>query len=154
MENLGKLGTIEQPVYRNKDMTTLAKHLNTPIMADEAIYGPIDAIDVVENNSASLALMKISKHGGITSVNNIGSIFDSAGLGLSIAIYYDLIAVSAVHLACCLNAVRWPSPATDLEDTIIDNPLIEKNNMIYPNNKPGLGVDLNFDKIEKYKIEI
>ena len=75
-------------------------------------------------------------------------------MGLSIAIYYDLIAVSAVHLACCLNAVRWPSPATDLEDTIIDNPLIEKNNIIYPNDKPGLGVDLNFDKIEKYKIEI
>jgi L-Ala-D/L-Glu epimerase len=154
MEDLGKLGAIEQPVYRNKDMSTLARHLNTPIMADEAIYGPIDAIDVIDNNSASLALMKISKHGGITSVNNIGSIFNSAGLGLSIAIYYDLIAVSAVHLACSLNAVRWPSPATDLVDTIIDNPLIEKDNMIYPNDKPGLGVVLDFDKIEKYKLEI
>ena len=98
--------------------------------------------------------MKISKHGGITSVVNIGSIFDAAGLGLSIAIYYDLIAIAAIHLACSLKAVRWPSPATDLDDTILKDNIIEKDNMLLPTEKPGLGVDLDFEKVNKYMIKI
>ena len=154
MENLGKLGAVEQPVHRKCDMSVLASKLNTPIMADEAIYGPEDAIEIVKEKAASLALMKISKHGGITSVMNIGAIFDAAGLGLSIAIYYDLIAMAAIHLACSMKAVRWPSPATDLDDTILKDTIIEKDNMLLPTEKPGLGVDLDFDKVNKYKINI
>ena len=154
MEDLGKLGAVEQPVHRKCDMSTLASKLNTPIMADEAIYGPEDAIEIVREKAASLALMKISKHGGITSVVNIGSIFDAAGLGLSIAIYYDLIAIAAIHLACSLKAVRWPSPATDLDDTILKDNIIEKDNMLLPTEKPGLGVDLDFEKVNKYMIKI
>ena len=154
MEDIGKLGAVEQPVHSKYDMSVLAKKLNTPIMADEAIYSPDDAIDVIRNNSATLALMKISKHGGITYVNEIGAIFEAAGLGLSIAIYYDLIAVSAIHLACALKAVRWPSPATDLNDTILKDEIYENNNMLHPTEKPGLGVNLDFEKIEKYSIKI
>ena len=154
MEDLGKLGAVEQPVHRKCDMSDLASKLHTPIMADEAIYGPEDAIEIVKEKAASLALLKISKHGGITSVVNIGSIFDAAGLGLSIAIYYDLIAMAAIHLACSLKAVRWPSPATALDDTILKDNILENNNKLLPTDKPGLGVDLDFDKVNKYKITL
>ena len=65
MEDLGKLGAVEQPVHRKCDMSDLASKLHTPIMADEAIYGPEDAIEIVKEKAASLALLKISKHGGI-----------------------------------------------------------------------------------------
>ena len=85
---------------------------------------------------------------------NIGSIFDSAGLGLSIAIYYDLIAMAAIHLACSMKAVRWPSPATALDDTILKDNILENNNKLLPTDKPGLGVDLDFDKVNKYKITL
>lgn len=65
-------------------------------MADEAIYPPEDAIEVVRRRAASIALMKLNKHGGITNVHQIGMIFEAAGLSLSVSIYYDLIA----DLAC------------------------------------------------------
>jgi L-alanine-DL-glutamate epimerase-like enolase superfamily enzyme len=47
MEATGVLGAIEQPVARLADMAELARRLATPIMADESIYPPDDAIDVV-----------------------------------------------------------------------------------------------------------
>ena len=45
MEAIGGLGTVEQPVKRLEDMAELARRLDTPIMADEAIYAPEDAIE-------------------------------------------------------------------------------------------------------------
>ena len=32
--------------------------------------------------------------------------------------------------------------------------IIEKNNKLLPTDKPGLGVDLDFDKVNKYKITL
>ena len=47
MESIGALGAIEQPVARLDDMAEIARRLTTPVMADEAIYPPADAIEVV-----------------------------------------------------------------------------------------------------------
>src|SRR5690606_18900378 len=105
-----------------EDMARLARSLHTPVMADEAIYAPQDAVDIVRRQAASIALMKITKHGGILHVQKIGAIFEAAGLTLSIAIYYDLIAVAAAHLAAALPAVGWPSPYTYLQDTLLSEP--------------------------------
>ena len=57
MERIGRLGIIEQPVERVEDMADLARRLSTPITADEAIYPPQDAIEVVRKKAASVALI-------------------------------------------------------------------------------------------------
>ena len=46
MERAGRLGTVEQPVARTPDFAEIARRL-APVMADEAIYAPPDAIEVV-----------------------------------------------------------------------------------------------------------
>lgn len=154
MEQIGALGAIEQPVERLEDMAEIAKRLAAPVMADEAIYPPEDAIEVIRRKAASLALMKMNKHGGIENVHRIGMIFEAAGLSLSIAIYYDLIAVAASHLAAALPCVRWPSPATDLQDTIIGTAFGPEGLLLKVPEGPGLGVELDWDKIEHYSVEI
>jgi muconate cycloisomerase len=154
MERVGALGAVEQPVERLHDMAILARHLHSPLMADEAIYPPKDAIDVVRHDAASIALMKIGKHGGIHPVHQIGMIFEAAGLSLSVAIYYDLIAVAATHLAAALPCVTWPSPATDLADTILAQPLKVENLVMHAPDAPGLGVELDWDKVEAYTVDL
>ena len=154
MERIGRLGIIEQPVERVEDMADLARRLSTPIMADEAIYPPQDAIEVVRKKAASVALMKLNKHGGITPVQQIGMIFEAAGLGLSISIYYDLIAVAAAHLASALPCVCWPSPATDMADTIVGTPFAPEGLLLRVPEGPGLGVELDWDKIKHYRVDI
>ncbi len=150
MEDIGALGAIEQPVARIEDMADIARRLHTPVMADEAIYGPEDAMEVIRRGAATLALMKISKHGGLQSVQQIGHLFEAAGLGLSIAIYYDLIAVAACHLAAALPCARWPSPATDLADTFIATPRDPVQGVLPTPDGPGLGVELDWDKVEHF----
>ncbi len=154
MEAIGSLGTAEQPVKRIEDKADLANRLNAPIMADEAIYAPDDAIEVVRRKAATVALMKISKHGGLENVHRIGMIFEAAGLSLSIAIYYDLIAVAAAHLAAALPCVTWPSPATDLNDTIVDTPFQPEGLDLRAPDAPGLGVELDWDKVTQYTADL
>lgn len=150
MERIGALGAVEQPVARVPDMADLARRMHTPIMADEAIHSVSDALDVIRQGAATLALMKISKHGGLQAVQQIGHLFEAAGFGLSIAIYYDLIAVAACHLASALPCARWPSPATDLADTFIATPHQRRGGVLLTPDGPGLGVELDWDKVERF----
>lgn len=152
METQGALGTVEQPVARLADMAILAQRLSAPVMADEAIYAPADALDIVRHRAASVALMKITKHGGILNVWKIASIFGAAGLDLSIAIYYDLIAVAAAHLAAAVPCARWPSPYTYLDDTLLTEPFVPETLLLRVPEKPGLGVELDMDKVARYTI--
>jgi muconate cycloisomerase len=154
MEAIGGLGCIEQPVPSTRDMAILARRLRTPIMADEAIYGPPDAIDVIREEAASIALMKMNKHGGPSAVREIGSIFGAANLTLSIAIYYDLIGVAAAHLAAAIPCATWPSPATDLADTFVDPSFAPQGLTLAAPNGPGLGVELDWEKIERYTVHL
>lgn len=150
MERIGALGAVEQPVERLEDLAEIARRLYTPVMADEAIYPPQDAIEVVGCKAASLALMKITKHGGILNVQKIAAIFDAAGLTLSMAIYYDVIAAAAAHLAAALPCVQWPSPYTYLNDTLLKEPLKPEGLLLRVPAKPGLGIELDQQKVQKY----
>jgi muconate cycloisomerase len=145
---------VEQPVARLEDLAELARRLSTPIMADEAIYPPEDAIEVVRRRAASIALMKLNKHGGITNVHQIGMIFEAAGLSLSVSIYYDLIAVAAAHLAAAMPCATWPSPATPMSDTIIATRFEPDGLQLRVPEGPGLGVELNWDNVKRYSVEM
>jgi muconate cycloisomerase len=154
MEHIGGLGAIEQPVERLEDLAEIARRLSAPVMADEAIYPPQDAIEVIRRRAASLALMKINKHGGLLNVHRIGQIFEAAGLVLSIAIYYDLIAVAATHLASALPCAEWPSPFTYLKDTFIATPFGPDGGKLRTPDGPGLGVELDWDKVKHYTVDM
>lgn len=154
MERAGRLGAIEQPVARTADMAEIARRIPVPVMADEAIYPPGDAIEVVTQRAASIALAKITKHGGILNVQKIAAILEAAGLILSVAIYYDVIAAAAAHIAAAIPCVRWPSPPTDMTDTILTRPLEPEGLLLRVPEGPGFGVELDRDKLRKYALAL
>jgi L-alanine-DL-glutamate epimerase-like enolase superfamily enzyme len=154
MERAGRLGAIEQPVARTADLAEIARRLSVPIMADEAIYRPEDAIDVVMQRAAAIALAKITKHGGISTVLKIAAILDAAGLVLSVAIYYDIIAAAAAHIAAAVPCVRWPSPPTDMTDTVLTHMLEPEGLLLRVPEAPGFGVALDPDKMRRYALPL
>jgi L-alanine-DL-glutamate epimerase-like enolase superfamily enzyme len=152
MEQIGNLGMIEQPVARLDDMAALARRFSAPVMADESIFGHADAIEVVKREAAQVALLKITKHGGLLNVLKIAHIADAAGIDLSVAIYYDIIAAAAAHVAAALPAVRWPSPPTGLQETILTESIEPTGLMMYVPEGPGFGVALDYDKVEQFTV--
>ena len=150
MEAIGGLGAVEQPVASRREMAVLARTFRAPIMADEAIYAAHDAIDVVREEAASLALMKITKHGGVAQVRDIATIFGAANLGLSMAIYFDLIAAVASHLAAAFPCVTWPSPFTHLDASILKAPPVPDGLSMNPSDEPGWGMELDLDQVARY----
>ena len=152
MEAIGALGAIEQPVARLEDLAEIASRLSAPVMADEAIYPPQDAIELIRRKAASLALMKITKHGGLLHVWKIATVFEAAGLSLSIAIYFDFIAAVAAHCAAAFPCVRWPSPYTYLNDTLLKEPYEPQGLLLPVPEAPGWGVELDPEKLERYAV--
>lgn len=154
MDKQGTLGAIEQPVARLDEMAHLAGRFGAPVMADEAIYGPEDAVEVVKKGAAQLALLKITKHGGMLNVLKIAHIAEGAGIDLSVALYYDIIAAAAAHVAVALPAVRWPSPPTGLADTILTRSIEPTGLLMEVPEGPGWGVELDEDKVRRYAVEL
>lgn len=152
MEAIGALGAVEQPVASTADLAELSRRLRTPVMADEAIYAPGDALEVARARAASLALMKITKHGGIQHVREIATIFEAAQLRLSIAIYFDLIAVAAAHLAAALPCATWPSPFTHLDATVLAEPFVPSGRRLDAPDAPGWGVSFDSDAVARYAV--
>ncbi len=152
MEAIGGLGAVEQPVGSRREMSVLARTFQAPIMADEAIYAAGDAIDVVREEAASLALMKITKHGGVIQVRDIAHVFGAANLGLSMAIYFDLIAAVASHLAAAFPCVTWPSPFTHLEASVLTDPPVPVGLSLNPSDAPGWGMQLDLDQVARYTV--
>ena len=153
MYDAGSLGIIEQPVARLADLAEIARRIPVPVMADESIYPHEDAIEVVQQRAASVALMKITKHGGILTAQKIASVFDAAGLTVSVAIYFDIIAAAAAHIAAATPCCKWPSPPTPLQDTILKTPMSWSDLKMPVPEGPGLGVELDPDKMKKYAVD-
>ncbi|MEO1019991.1 MAG: enolase C-terminal domain-like protein [Pseudomonadota bacterium] len=154
MDRIGGLGMIEQPVKRLDEMAALGKRFGAPIMADESIYSPDDAIEVVKRDAAQVALLKITKHGGILNVLKIAHIAEASGIDLSVAIYYDVIAAAAAHIAAALPAVTWPSPPTGLDETILTESIEPTGLLMKVPERPGFGVEIDRDKIRHYSADL
>lgn len=153
MDRAGGLGMIEQPVKRLDEMAELARRFGAPVMADESIHAPDDAVEVVKRGAAQAALLKITKHGGLLNVLKIAHVAEAAGIDLSVAIYYDVIAAAAAHVAAALPAITWPSPPTGMEETILTES-IEPAGLLMPVPAgPGLGVALDRDKVRRYAVD-
>jgi L-alanine-DL-glutamate epimerase-like enolase superfamily enzyme len=71
-----------------------------------------------------------------------------------VAIYYDVIAAAAAHIAAALPCVRWPSPPTDMQDSILTKPLDPEGLLLRVPEGPGLGVELDPDKLMRYALPI
>ncbi len=154
MERIGKLAAIEQPVARLDDLAEIARRLPVPVMVDESIGTPADALEIVRLRAASLAFIKITKLGGILNVQKIAAIFEAAGIQLSIGIYYDVLAAAAAHIAAAVPSVQWPSPFTDLHDYLLTEPLVPEGQLLRVPEGPGLGVELDPEKVQKYALDL
>lgn len=150
MERLGGCALIEQPVRHLDEMATLAQRLATPIQADEAVTGPRSVFEIAERRAAHVLHFKIHKYGGLSQARRMAAIAEAAGLEISVAPYVDIEAAAAAHFAAATPGVRWPAGANDMADSILTEPMVPEGQLMRPRELPGLGVELDEDKLAAY----
>lgn len=148
MEDKGfDIELIEQPVHANdiEGLKYVTDNVFTPILADESVFSPLDAINIIQSRAADLVNIKLMKTGGIHNALKICSVADIYGVECMIGCMLEskLSVSAAVHLAAAksiITKIDLDGPLLCKEDPIIGGPNFD-NHRITLNQKPGLGFE-------------
>jgi muconate cycloisomerase len=152
----------EQPVPPG-DHAALAevrRNVPVPIIADESVYTLEDAKMIARAEAADVISIYVGKAGGIGPAFEIAKFAESAGIKCTIGSNLELGVGSAamIHLALSAPAIDPDTYPCDIigplfyEDDVLTNPLPIGPGSARIHDLPGLGVALNDERVEKYRV--
>ena len=148
------LEAIEQPLPA-ADLAGIARlriGLGMDVIADEAITGPNAAFQIAASAAASAFALKPNRDGGLTATRRVAAIATAAGLGLygGTMLETSLGTAACAHLFASLPNLRLGSELFGplrLASDVVVSPLTVRNGAIDVPTGPGLGVELDEDRI-------
>jgi len=137
---------VEQPV-KGKDFEGLryvTERSYVPVMADESVFSPADALKIMQMGAADLINIKLMKCGGIHNALRIASAAEIYGVECMIGCMLEakVSANAAVHLACAKNIITkvdLDGPGLCSEDPVEGGCLFDEQT-IHVSSEPGFGV--------------
>ncbi len=146
MEDKGfDIELVEQPVkaYDLEGLKYVTDNVGTPILADESVFSPEDAISIIQNRAADLVNIKLMKTGGIHNALKICSVAEIYGVECMIGCMLEskLSVSAAVHLAAAksiITKIDLDGPGLCSIDPIEGGPIFE-DYRITLTEAPGLG---------------
>lgn len=149
---------IEQPLVKTNfdGLARLTSFFDVPIMADEAAGSIEDAYKLAKIHAASVFALKISKSGGLTNIARQAAIAQGAGISLygGTMLEGTIGTLASAHIFASLPNLDWGTELFGpllLTDDIVKQPITYKNNAMEIPKGIGLGVELDLNKLEKYK---
>jgi muconate cycloisomerase len=151
----GGIDLIEQPVRaENKaGLKRLCDRFSVAIMADEALHGPLDALELAHHSAADVFAVKITQSGGLIPALQVANIAQLAGISLYGGTMLEgaIGTAAAAHVFSTFNDLAFGTelfgPLLLTEEVLVE-PLVYKNFMLQVPNKPGLGVDIDREKLQ------
>lgn len=152
--------SLEQPLSpRNfEGLRYLRGRSRVPIMVDESVWDPADALEVIRGGIADLMNVYVSEAGGLYSARLIADLCGIAGIGFCIGSMPELGVGTAAarHLGTAAPEISQPCDVvgnTYFADDIINETLPVSDGFAYPIEGPGLGVTIDWDKVAKYRTD-
>jgi muconate cycloisomerase len=151
---------IEQPVRRQHlaAMAAIAAALDTPIMADESVFTPAEAVELVRQRAADLVSIKIMKAGGITKAREVAAIAAAAGIaGYGGTMFEGGIAIAAgLHLVAAtpnisLGAEFYTSTYVMGAEVLAEPIRIAQGRTLVPTGA-GLGITVDEDAVRRIAV--
>jgi len=152
----------EQPVkgWDFFGLAEVARKVDIPVCGDESVVAPWTVMLLARLDAIKFISFKLPRYGGIYPSKRMTHVAESADIQICMSCSkcpFDSAIGSSAALqfgASTTNA----TPAYDysthwLIDDIVKEPLKVKNGYIYVPNKPGLGLEVDEKKLEKYKIK-
>ncbi len=138
---------VEQPVVA-KDFAGLKRvreSIATPVLADESVFSPGDALTLVGMGAADYLNIKLMKAGGLHQALRICGVAECAHVECFMGCMLEtkLGVTAAAHLACAKRVVTrcdLDSPMLCREDPVVGGATLDGAKLILP-DQPGLGID-------------
>lgn len=137
---------VEQPVkaWDIDGLKYVTDHVDTKILADEAVFGPSDAFRLIEKRAADLINIKLMKCGGINNAIKIYNMAENMGIRCMMGCMLESrigITAAASFAASKSNMIKADLDTMLLfeKDSIIGGASIV-GNTITINESPGLGI--------------
>ena len=149
---------VEQPVARDAvdAMARLSARHSVPLMADEALNGPRSAFRLAASAAARVFAVKIAQSGGLHAASEVASIATAAGIGLygGTMLEGGVGTAASAHLFSTFPELAWGTELFGpllLTEDILAQPLGYGNFELEVPAGPGLGVELDNDKIAAFR---
>lgn len=149
---------VEQPVpaRHRQAMAELTAGYEIAVMADEALNGPEDALEVVAAKAADVLAVKVAQSGGMKRASEVVAIAEAAGLGLygGTMLETGLGTAAALQLFATVETSDWGTeffgPLLLTED-ILAHPIAYRDFCVAIPTGPGIGAILDMDKINFFR---
>ncbi len=151
---------VEQPLPK-PDLDGLAYLRSkwiTPILADESAATEHDVLEIIKRKAADFISIKLVKSGGILAARRIAALANSAGIKCYLGSQTEtsIGTAASLHYALSANCFDYGGeiygPAFFKKDITKQSIRIEGGD-IYPSQEPGLGVELDMDRIHEFTVE-
>ncbi len=137
---------VEQPVPTHDldGLTAVTRAVQTPILADEAVFSPADAIEIIRRGAADLINIKLMKTGGIWQALKICDVAEIYGIECMIGCMLEsrLSVAAAAHLAAgrgIITRADLDGPSLCALDPFTGGPVFEEA-QIAMSADAGIGV--------------
>ena len=161
---------MEQPVEGIDRMAEVARRVDTPIMADESAWTPQDVLEIARKNAADVISIYTTKPGGLFKAKQVAAVAQAAGLpcnvngsvetGVGNAANIHLAASTGVVTYGCVVPVSTPKEKSNkgiagiyYSDDIVTEAFEFRDGHILVSSKPGLGIELDEDKLKHYRLD-
>lgn len=143
---------LEQPTRRgdHRAMAQVRHRVGLPVMADESVFTPQDALEVIRHDAADVLSLYPGKHGGIRATQNLARLAEAAGVVCTIGsnLEREIATAAMAHLTVATPNIQCERFPGDLigplyfERPLPATPLrYEADRLLVP-QAPGLGVTL------------
>jgi muconate cycloisomerase len=159
----------EQPVEGVERMAQVTRAVDVSIMADESAWTPHDVLEIVERHAADMISLYTTKPGGLLNAKKVAAVAEAAGLPVNVNGSHETGVGNAanLHLVASTAAVTESGvfPATTLkgreptnmagrmylDDIVTESFQYIDGHLLVPSG-PGLGVELDEDKVAAYRV--
>lgn len=143
----------EQPTRRgdHQAMAEVRRRSGIPIMADESVFTPQDAMEVIRQRAADVLSLYPGKHGGIRPTQQIAKIAEAAGIPCTIGsnLEREVATAAMAHVTVATANIQCQRFPGDLigpvyfDKTLTKEPLRYQADRLWVPEKAGLGVEMN-----------
>ncbi|AMS44524.1 MULTISPECIES: mandelate racemase/muconate lactonizing enzyme family protein [Aminobacter] len=164
-----RLKYVEQPVMGIERIAEVGRRIDAPVMADESAWNAHDAIQIIQNGGIQIVSIYTTKAGGLYKAMEVGAVCRAAGIicnvngsietGIGNLANVQVAAASPAATLSCVIPISTPAEAQHgqvggiyYKDDLLVEPMQVVDGAVVVPSGPGMGIDVDLAKVEKYRV--